>query len=94
MIEIIDLKIKKLIQLRDDDAVISNPDVRANICGVIEKAFLLEKLILSNKKLKENNDNQFFTANSAVNRYFREWNLDEVADIYNELSDLAKEYII
>jgi hypothetical protein len=46
---------------------------------------------LKNKTIKESVENQFFTAQYSVNRHFRDWNLDEVADIYNELRILARD---
>ncbi len=93
MIDIIDLKIKKLLEIRDSEYVLKYTELRATICNVSEKAYLLEVLILQNKKIKENEDDQFFIASAAVNRHFRDWGLDEVADIYNELRLIAKDYI-
>lgn len=93
MIEIIDKKIKRLLEIRDSKEIITNSELRATICGVIEKAYLLEKLILLNKKINEPIDNQFYVSFSSVNRFFRDWNLDEVADIYIELHEISKNYI-
>lgn len=93
MIELIDFKIKRLIEIRDSIEIINNPELRGYICGLIEKAYFLEKLILLNKLVEEPIDNQYFVSHSSVNRFFRDWNLDEVADIYNELYEIAKKYI-
>jgi len=94
MIEEIDLKIERLLKCRDRKNVINNPNLRALICVVIEKAYFLEYIVLSNKTFKENIDNQFFVAREAINRQFRDSGLDEVADIFNELHSIAQPYLI
>ena len=94
MIEIIDKKIKRLLEIRDSREIRANSELRGTICGVIEKAYLLEKLILLNKKINEPIDNQFYVSFSSVNRFFSDWNLDEVADIYIELHEISKNYIL
>lgn len=93
MIENIDSKIKILLQFRDANEVVKNSYLRASICNFIEKAYFLEAIILLNKTFSEKTDDQFFTAKSAVNRHFRDWGLDQVADIYNELCVIAQPYI-
>ena len=94
MIEIIDKKIKRLLEIRDSRAIRANSELRGTICGVIEKDYLQEKRILLNKKINEPIDNQFYVSFSSVNRFFRDWNLDEVADIYIELHEISKNYIL
>jgi hypothetical protein len=93
MIETIDSKIKILLRYRDSDAVIKYSELRASICTLIEKAYFLQAIIILNKSFFEKSDNQFFTAKSAVNRHYRDWGLDEVADIYNELCTIAESYL-
>ena len=93
MIEKIDLKIKVLLAYRDAIEVVTTPDLRASICTLIEKAYFLESVILSNKTFSEKSDSQFFTAKATVNRHFRDWGMEEVADIYNELCEIAQAYL-
>lgn len=93
MINEIDFRIMKLLEIRDSKYVMEFPELRASVCNVIEKAYFLESLVLKKKRIFENSENQFFTAQSAVNRHFRDWNLEEVADIYDELRLMAKDYI-
>ncbi|MEO9023280.1 MAG: hypothetical protein ABI237_18545 [Ginsengibacter sp.] len=93
MLKEIDNKIEILHKFRDTEIALNSNDLRASICTVIEKAYFLESIVLLSKTFIEEPDNQFFTANSAVNRYFRDWGLDKVADIFNELCLIAKPYI-
>ena len=94
MIEKIDLKIGILLKYRDTAEVIKSSELRASVCTLIEKAYFLESIILSNKTFSEKSDNQFFTAKSAVNRHYRDWGLDKVGDIYNELCTIAESYLV
>ena len=93
MLKQIDNKILLLLKHRDSMDVMNDHKLRAMVCTVIEKAYFLESIMLLNTKFSESKDNQFFVAKSAVNRYFRDSGLDEVADIYNELSIIAEPYI-
>ncbi len=94
MIQAIDNKINLLLKHRDAENVIKFPDLRASICTIIEKSYFLEYHILRNTKFFEDINNQFFTARSSVNRHFRDWGLEDVADIYNELCEIAEPYLI
>jgi hypothetical protein len=94
MIDKIDYKIEILLKHRDAPSVIKSPELRASVCTLIEKAYFLEAVILSNRTFSEGIDNQFFTAKAAINRHFRDWGLDEVADIYNEVCEIAEPYLI
>lgn len=94
MIEKIDIMIKRLLEYRDSELAIKNPKyLRSDICIIIEKAYFLEALILKDLRYFEPPDNQFFIAHASVNRQIRDWGLDEVADIYNELREMSKLYI-
>lgn len=93
MIEEIDIKITRLLKCRDNEETLQYPKVRALICNVIEKAYFLEYIILSEKTFTESSDDKFFTAKAAVNRYFRDLGFSEVADIYNELYVIAEPYL-
>ena len=93
MIEDIDLKIAQLLKHRDKEDIKQNPKLRALICSVIEKAYFLQYIILSDKKFTEDSSDQFFSAKTSVNRYFRDSGIDEVADIYNELRSIAEPYL-
>jgi hypothetical protein len=94
MIEKIDLKISRLLKCRDSEEILQNPKLRGLICDVISRAYFLEYTILSHTTFTEHSDDKFFTANAAVNRIFRDYGLDEVADIYNELKEIAAPYMI
>jgi|688.fasta_scaffold60837_1 hypothetical protein len=93
MINKIDNYIKTLIEIRDSEYVASNLNLKGWVCNAIAHCYHLECCFLINEKLNSHSEN-FFTANSAINRKFRDWGLDDVADIYNELRLLAKDYII
>jgi hypothetical protein len=90
----IDNKILKLLKCRDSIEVLANPKLRATICNVISKAYYLQSIILLKTKFEEKQDDQFFSANTSVNRHFRDWGVDKVGDIYNELQNIAKDYIV
>lgn len=94
MIDKIDYKIEILLKYRDAPSVIKSPELRASVCTLIEKAYFLEAVILSKRTFSEGIGNQFFTAKVAINRHFRDWGLDEVADIYNGLCEIADPYLI
>jgi len=49
-------------------------------------------MLIPNQKLNSYSSN-FFSAKSSVNRHYRDWGLDEVADIYNELYKIAEPYL-
>lgn len=93
LIEEIDTKIEVLLKYRDKEFIIEKTELRASICSIIEKCYFLQFTILMNRRFKENKDNYFFTANAAANRHYRDWGLDEVADIYNELRKIALIYM-
>lgn len=93
MLKEIDNKILLLLAHRDSIDVMNDDRLRAMVCTVIEKAYFLESIILLKTKFSESNDNQFFVAKSAVNRYFRDSGLDSVADIYIELCEIAEPYL-
>jgi hypothetical protein len=90
MIEKIDSKIKVLLKYKDADEIVKLPELRVSVCTLIEKAYFLESLILLNKPFSERSGNQFFTAQSAVKRHYKDWGLDEVADIYDDFALLPK----
>ncbi|HZH63970.1 MAG TPA: hypothetical protein VEY10_03695 [Flavisolibacter sp.] len=93
MIDNIDNKIVMLLKHRDSDYVKKYPELRAWICDTIGHCYSLEScMLLSNQKLNAYSAN-FFTAKTAVNRHYRDWGLDEVADIYNELCTIAEPYL-
>lgn len=93
MIDNIDNKIVMLLKHRDSDYVKKYPELRAWICDTIGHCYSLEScMLLSNQKLNSYSAN-FFTAKVAVNRHYRDWGLDEVADIYNELCTIAEPYL-
>ena len=94
MLREIDNKILTLLRYRDSKEVANNNKVRALICTVIEKAYFLQSIILLDKKFSEKQDDQFFISEAAANRIFRDYGLDEVADVYNELCQIAKPYLI
>lgn len=93
IIEKIDKNIATLLKHRDSEFVIQRPKLRATVCGVIEKCYFLQSVILKNIRFSENSSDFFFMADSAVNRHFRDWGLDEIADIYNETRKIAVKYM-
>lgn len=93
MLEEIDNKILILLKYRDSVEIINDTRLRAMVCTAIEKAYFLESIILLDTKFSESKDDQFYVAKSAVNRYFRDSGLNEVADIYNELCMIAERYL-
>ena len=93
MLKEIDNKIIQLLKFRDSEEVTKDAKLRAMVCTVIEKAYFLESILLLQMSFSETKDNQFFVANAAVNRYFRDSGLDEVADIYNDLCKIAGPYL-
>lgn len=92
MIESIDKKIVILLNHRDSEYVKGYPELRGWVCDTIGHCYYLECCILTNQKLNSYSS-QFFSAQSTVNRHYRDWALDEVADIYNELIEMAKPYL-
>jgi hypothetical protein len=89
----IDKKILLLLQYRDSEYVLQHADVRGSICNVISHCYSLETCILLSDRKLNSYSNDFFVAKSAVNRHVRDSGLDEVADIYNELCEIAKPYM-
>jgi hypothetical protein len=93
MLKEIDNKILILLKYKDSVDTINDTRLRAMVCTVIEKAYFLESIILLDTKFSESKNDQFFVAKSAVNRYFRDSGLNEVANIYNELCVIAEPYL-
>lgn len=93
MIEEIDKKVSILLRYRDQAFVVERPELRATICTMLEKCYFLQHTILLNRRFTETKNNYFFLANVAANRHYRDWGLDEVADIYNEMRTIAIKYM-
>lgn len=92
LFEEIDIKIEVLLKYRDEEFIIEKTELRASICALIEKCYFLQFTILMNKRFKEN-VSYFFSAQHSANRHYRDWGLDEVADIYNDLRKIALIYM-
>jgi hypothetical protein len=88
MIEDIESKINRLTAVRNSNYVKSNSNLESWLCDTIAHCYSLESCILLSNKLNSFSKN-FFEANVSVNRFYREWGLDEVADIYNDLRKIA-----
>jgi len=93
LFEEIDKKIEVLLKYRDEEFIIEKTELRASICAIIEKCYFLQFTILMNRRFKENNDIYFFSAQHSANRHYRDWGLDEIADIYNDLRKIALIYM-
>jgi hypothetical protein len=92
MFEKIDDKIATLLKYRDSDYVKKYPELQGSICDTIAHCYSLENCIATSGKLNDYSNN-YFSAKVAVNRHYRDWGLEEVADIYNELCLLASPYL-
>ena len=88
----IDGLVNELIKIRDKPNLSDKPIVKGLICEVISKCYQIEWAILSVKKIKEDSDHQFFVARESIVRYFYDWGLDEVAEIYLQLRELVKKH--
>jgi hypothetical protein len=92
-IEFINEKINRVKEIKDSSPNLTALDLD-RLEYVIKRINELNENVLKEKKFKEDIPNQFFVAKTAVNRIFRDSGLDEVADIYNDLLVIAKDYMI
>lgn len=91
MVNKIDKYVIRLLEIRNFENLVENQNLRGRICDMIAHCYHLEYCVLLNEKLNIDSE-RFFKAKYSVNRYLRDWGLDEAADIYNELRVLSKEY--
>ena len=91
MINKIDIYIKRLLEIRNLENLTDEPNLKGWISNVIAHCYHLECCIMMNIKLNVDSE-RFFKAKYSVNRYLRDWGLDEVGDIYNELRVISKDF--
>lgn len=91
MIDKIDIYIKRLLEIRNFENLTDDSNIKGWISNIIAHCYHLECCMMMNIKLNVDSE-RFFKLKYSVNRYLRDWGLDEVADIYNELRVLSKEY--
>lgn len=91
-IKIIEEKTIELLKIRDSNTLIENKELRGYICDTIGHFYLLESCILSSGVLNSYSS-KFFTSDVAILRHYRDWNLDNVADIYQEVRFIALKYL-
>ena len=92
MLNNIDIYIERLLDIRNMENLTDEPNIKGWISSMIAHFYHLECCMMMNIKLNVDSE-RFFKAKYSVNRYLRDWGLDEIADIYNRVRVLSKEYL-
>ncbi len=91
-IKIIEEKISELLEIRDSKILFENKELKSWICDTIGHFYMLESCILSDSTLNIYSTN-FFSSEVAILRHYRDWNLDNVADIYQDIRLISLKYL-